>query len=162
MGMSAYLAAVDARTLQRLKSDPDSVIPFIEAIDDPPPHELRLHKMWQAIHYMLTGTAWNTAGPLGQAILGGEDIGPDVGYGSARILAPDRVHATSHALAKITVAEFRSRFNPSQMEAADIYPNIWIREKDTILEELTAHFENLTSFYRHTASRNDGALLWIQ
>lgn len=162
MSMNAYLAAIDVRALKQLKADPDSVVAFIEAIDDPPPHELYLHKMWHAIHYMLTGTAWSAAGPLGQAILGGEEVGPNLGYGPARILTPDKVRATSQALAGLSVAEFRGRFDPSQMETAGIYPNIWMRERDTILEELTAHFENLTSFYRSTASRGDGALLWMQ
>jgi hypothetical protein len=163
MSMLASLASIDQRTLEGFQRHPSTIAAFIDKRDDTPPERLQLHKMWHALHYMLTGTVWSTEGPLGQAILGGKDIGPDVGYGPARVLAPEQVRASSEALAKVSVADFRSRFAPSTMEAADIYPSgIWVREKDTILDELTPLFENLAAFYRHAAARKNSVLLWIR
>jgi hypothetical protein len=130
--------------------------------DADPQRELRLRKMWHALHFLLTGTAWDNQGPVGQAIIGGEDIGPDIGYGPARILSPEDVKATAVALGAITNDQFRSRFAPTEMEAVDIYPsNIWVREKDTILGELAPLFQALVQFYRDAAARGDGMLLWM-
>lgn len=158
MSMNASLTAVDAPTWERLRRDPDLIVDFLEDVD--PPRELHLRKMWHALHFLLTGTTWDSQGPVGQAIIGGEDIGPDIGYGPARILAPEEVKATAAALTTITNDQFKSRFVPTRMEAVDIYPSdIWVREKDTILSELLPLFQKLVQFYRDAAARGDGMLL---
>ena len=36
-------------------------------------------KAWQALHFTLTGDAWEASGPLGEVVLGGEPVGEDVG-----------------------------------------------------------------------------------
>lgn len=162
MSMNAYLAAIDARTLAEFQRDPDGIADYLEDLEEAGGSELRLRKMWQALHFMLTGTAWEIEGPLGQALLGGEDIGPDIGYGPARILMPSDVLEISNALSKISVAEFRARFAPERMEAEDIYPTmIWVREKDTVIDELTSLFEALKAFYQAAASRKNGLVLWM-
>jgi hypothetical protein len=161
MSMNAYLAALTAQRIEEFRRDPDSLVEFLEELDQSE-NELRLRKMWQATHFMMTGTAWNTSGPLGQAIMGGEDIGPDIGYGPARFLTPPQVQETAQALAKLSMADFRKGFAPEVMEREDIYPSsIWVREKDTVVVELAQLFEDLVSFYRGAASRNDAVLLWM-
>jgi hypothetical protein len=160
MSMNAYLSAVDAETLEKLRRNGDAIARHLEAQEGV--NELRLFKMWQALHFMLTGTDWDTEGELGQCILGGEDVGPDIGYGPARVLAPAQVEAISNALSKISVESFQARFAPEQMEAMDIYPSvIWVREKDAILVELTELFERLVEVYRMAAARRDGMILWM-
>lgn len=162
MSMNGSLASIDAAELAGLQRDPQTTEFFIEDRFTNPRRELHLHKMWHALHFLLTGTAWDNNGPLGQALLGGEDIGPNMGYGPARLLLPDEVSSTAAALAKISTEEFRSRFAPSTMEAADIYPSvIWVREQDTVLDELTPLFEELAAFYSDAARRGDSILLWM-
>jgi hypothetical protein len=162
MSMLAYLAMIDASVAATFRREADSILRFIENDQLLPPARLELHKMWQGLHFILTGTAWNNSGPLGQAILGGDDVGPNLGYGPARLRAPEQVRATSEALSTIAVADFRRRFDPSAMDAAGVYPGIWMRERDTILDELVPLFENLRAFYRNTATRHYGALLWMR
>src|SRR5271163_2074263 len=53
---------------------------------------LTLEKSWHCLHYLLTGTAWETGTVLGKTILGGTEIGPDMGYGPARYLVPNEVN----------------------------------------------------------------------
>jgi hypothetical protein len=63
-----------------------------------PDPELDLGKSWHAIHYLLTGTGWEIGeGAAGAAILGGDEIGEDGGYGPARVLDPESVRATAAA-----------------------------------------------------------------
>lgn len=162
MSMNAYLAAVDAGTLAEFRRDPEVIADYLEELEESGRNALRLRKMWQALHFMLTGSAWDIDSPLGQSMLGGEDIGPDMVYGPARFLMPSDVQEIANALSKISVAEFKTRFAPEQMEAEDIYPSdIWVREKDTVVEELASLFEQLGSFYQAAASRNDGMILWM-
>lgn len=49
---------------------------------------LRLEKSWHVLHYVLSGSAEVVTSPLSQALLGGREVGNDVGYGPARILEP--------------------------------------------------------------------------
>lgn len=51
-----------------------------------PDPELDLDKTWHGIHYLLTGTAWEISAGADAAILGGDDIGEDNGYGPPRLL----------------------------------------------------------------------------
>ncbi|MDZ4867661.1 MAG: YfbM family protein [Alphaproteobacteria bacterium] len=161
MSMNAYMTSLTPALLERIRHDPDSLSTYL--IDQRKLSDtLQLHKMWQALHFMLTGTAWESDGALGQAVLGGEDVGPSLGYGPARVLSPIAVRETAEALGTISSGDFKARFDPKEMEAQDIYPSgIWEREKDTIPNELAMLFERLVAFYRAAASRNEGALLWM-
>ena len=53
-------------------------------------HEQRfdLDKAWHGIHFLLTGSAWETTPGAGESVLGGDPVGPDRGYGPARLLDP--------------------------------------------------------------------------
>jgi hypothetical protein len=62
----------------------------IEALADGP-RALRLEKSCQAIHFLLNGDPWSSAGPYGKVILGGQHIGQDSGYGPAKLLTPTEV-----------------------------------------------------------------------
>ena len=62
----------------------------------PPP--MSLEKMWLALHHLLTGEFRAVASPLSRAILGGKEIGEDVGDGPARYLWADEVREISSAL----------------------------------------------------------------
>ena len=49
--------------------------------------EVDLDKAWHGIHYLLTGSVESNKTLASKVIMGGEDIGPDRGYGPARCLA---------------------------------------------------------------------------
>ncbi|MBI1211879.1 MAG: DUF1877 family protein [Alphaproteobacteria bacterium] len=160
MSMNADLVALGEADVRALRADPEQIAQWMHAVGTP--GSLSLQKMWHALHYLLTGTAWNNQGPLGQALLGGEDIGPDIGYGPARILIASQVKETSRALLALSAADIRQRFAPEVMEAEDIYPSrIWVREKDTILDELVPLFEELVEFYESAATKDQSILLFM-
>src|SRR5512138_1718613 len=104
MGMTGALHALTHEELLELVRAPEKTRGYVAA-----ENEVSLEKMWQALHFVLNGTVERVEGPLGHAILGGKELGPDVGYGPARILLPDEVKATAAALARVTPADLRRR-----------------------------------------------------
>ena len=123
---------------------------------------LDIDKSWHAIHYLLTGDAWQGNPPLANAVLGGTELGEeDVGYGPCRYLTPEEVREVASALVGIPVEELRRRYDPVELEKADIYPNIWIREGDEGLEYVLEYYEALVRFFRSAAEAGDGMLLYL-
>jgi len=165
MSMIGWLAAVDERAQEELRRDPDRFRDRLDWWDETGnrlPHMISLGKMWQALHFMLTGVPWAGEGPLSHAVMSGEAVGIDFGYGPVGFLKPTLVRAVSAALADLDVEVFKSRFSPAAMEAEMIYPNgIWERDKARLPDELVHYFKLLGTFYRDAASRGDGVLLWI-
>jgi hypothetical protein len=126
-----------------------------------PDPELDLGKSWHAIHYLLTGTAWEIGdGAAGAAILGGDEIGEDGGYGPARVLDPESVRAVAAELDAMDVETLRARFDPNAMAAAQIYPDIWAGGAAEF-NALAVHFAELRRFYRAAAENGEAVLLAI-
>jgi hypothetical protein len=126
-----------------------------------PEPELDLGKSWHAIHYLLTGTAWEIGdSAAGAAILGGDEIGEDGGYGPARVLGAESVRAIAAGLEAMDVETLRARFDPNAMAAAQIYPNIWDRGAADF-NGLAAHFAELHLFYSAAAENGEAVLLAI-
>jgi hypothetical protein len=126
-----------------------------------PEPELDLGKSWHAIHYLLTGTAWEIGGSAaGAAILGGDALGEDGGYGPARVLGAESVRAIAAELDAMDIETLRARFDPDAMAAAEIYPDIWTGGAADF-NDLTKHFAELHRFYRAAAENDEAVLLAI-
>jgi Domain of unknown function (DUF1877) len=114
MGMVGCFAAVDRETLQRLKNSPLLIDEYLHPDDgdSEPPNSIDIDKAWHGIHYLLCGKANPGAEPLSWAVLGGEEIGEEIGYGPARFLEPEHVHSIAAWLPEDAV--FKSRFDPQR------------------------------------------------
>ncbi len=146
---------------------------------------LDLDKSWHLLHFLLTGDPWGGEPPLKDAIIGGTEIGPDLGSGPAHVLTPVEVGGVASALAVVREADLRSRFRPEALEKAKIYPGLWMptpppaprglfrrraaaapddakhaRDLADFLDFAMANFRALTSFYV-AASRDGDAMLTI-
>ena len=162
MGMRVGLRSMSASQLEALRQDPDA----IWQLAFPPEgmqgeDRLDLGKAWHGLHYLLTGTAWGVAPPLGLAILGGEDIGPEMDYGPARFVAPPQVAEVAAALAALSGQEVARRYDPQVMDAKQIYPTQWAGEGAAGLDGLGDIFSRLATFYAGAAARGDSVLHWI-
>ncbi|MFI7598872.1 YfbM family protein [Actinoplanes sp. NPDC049681] len=129
--------------------------------DEMPDPELDLDKSWHAIHYLLTGTAWDVSEGAGAAILGGDEVGEDNGYGPARLLTSDKVQAVAAALDAMDVDTLRNRFVPEALAAADIYPAIWAQTDADFDSYLAPYFAQLRSFYGRASANGQAVLLAI-
>jgi len=119
--------------------------------------DLTLEKSWHCLHYLLTGSAGESDSVLGKAILGGKEIGPDIGYGPARYLEPNEVELVAKALKKVPKEDLAARFDLKAMKAAKVYA---CRDESEL--ELAQHyFAELCTCYEKAAERGDAMLLYI-
>jgi Domain of unknown function (DUF1877) len=122
--------------------------------------ELGLHKSWHCLHFMLTGNVEGSEGTaLGDAILGGEEIGgdeADTGHGPPRALSPAQVRSVAAALEEFPIEKKTREFDSIAADKAGIY----VAKHDT--EELKEYFVQLRSFYDDAARKGNAVLLWIE
>jgi len=114
MGMVGCFAAVNSDTQKKMRSDPSLIEGFLypDDGDGEPENSIDVDKSWHGIHFVLTGRSDGGEGPLAMAVLGGDEVGDDVGYGPARFLAPGQVKEVAAALETLTIDDFKARFNP--------------------------------------------------
>jgi hypothetical protein len=112
---------------------------------------LDLDKEWHGIHYLLCGKAEPDGTALGEAVLGGEDLGDDdegfSGYGPARLLSTDKVKEISSALQAPQV-DASSRFDAAAMNKLKLYPGFRASDPEGLLEGL----RRLRGFYAEAAA----------
>jgi hypothetical protein len=148
---------IDAQAAGDLLQEPGQ----IEAFLDEEGPELDLEHAWHGLHYLLAGSARETAGPRG-ALLGGHRLGEvNVGFGPARLLSCAEVAAFDDLLQCISEADLRARFDAQALMRADIYPNDWDGQRAGNPDPcawLRAHFRNLKAFVA-AARRDEMALV---
>ncbi|MBX9693311.1 MAG: YfbM family protein [Cyanobacteria bacterium] len=176
MSMCAYMKEIKPSLLQELLDDPEAVEDFIGSggFDDDGDEEaeseagagageqLDLHKSWQALHFVLTGTPWEVDDriPVSQAVLGGEEIGEDfTGYGPARFLGPDRVKEVSAGMGLLQIKDLIEKYSAEDYERADLYAFNGIDEERG---DISRCFSDLKSFYQGCASRGSAVIIWIE
>jgi hypothetical protein len=125
--------------------------------DGPDENGLNLEKSWHVLHYLLTGKAEEAPPPLGNAILGGTEIGDDLGYGPARFLTPQQVREVATALAPISKEDLAQRFDLDAMMTANIYPV----QDESELEMAQHYFEHLSRYYAEAAASGKAMLLYV-
>ena len=164
MGMVACFTSLPSGALQDLKEHPDRIEEYLYPDDgeSEPPNYIDLDKAWHGIHYLLTGVADGGAQPQSLAVFGGEEFGPEVGYGPARFLTPEQVRNVAESLARQSREELAQRFDPKDMEAKQVYPAvIWVRDRQDALNYALDNYEQLQAFYRDAAARGDAVIQWL-
>jgi hypothetical protein len=138
-----------------LAADPSQAVSLLDREDD----VLDLDKAWHGIHFLLTGSAWETSPGAGEAVLGGDPIGDDLGYGPARLLSAERVQLVAAGLRDVTPDDLRARFDVAALLAEAIYPQVWDDEDFAIY--LLPNFLGLQAFYVAAADEKQAVLLAI-
>lgn len=124
--------------------------------------EVDLDKAWHGIHYLLTGSAEPNGTLASKVIFGGEDIGPDQGYGPAQVVKPDEVKAIAQFLEQTTPEMLRERFKPKEMTRMDVYPSvIWERDGGEALNYVLDSYKKLVAFYKRAAERGQAVIFAI-
>lgn len=160
MSMIGEIRPVDLETLTALREDPESVLDFLEPVDeDPSDNSESVEKKWHAIHFALVSMASADDDRLAFWLSGGEALGieEDYGYGPPRCFGPDEVRAIAHALEPIDGAALRKRFDPVQMNAFEIYPGRWSDDSDWDI--IVLYFERMKRVISEAAERGDGIIV---
>lgn len=148
--------------LKAITDDPATVEALIygDAEDDGaemPEPELNLNKWWHCIHYVLTGTAWQVGTGAGAAVLGGDAIGKNDGYGPPRLLSAEQVQSIATDFHQLDIDALRGRWDPAALEAAEIYPGSWA--ETTFDAYAVPKLLALREFYLSAAAANQAVLL---
>lgn len=170
MGMTATLYSLSDEHLQQLPDHPHllgHVMQATEPLDDVAldpvdgfvlaPDEVAhvdLDKAWHGIHYLLTRTAWGAELPLG-FIAAGQPIDDE-----ARIFSAREVAQIAAALAPLDTQSLSANFDPDQMDAIGIYPQIWTDEGQEALDYCLHYFEPMKDFIDDTAARKLGMIIF--
>jgi hypothetical protein len=107
--------------------------------------DISVDKAWHGIHYLLCGAVEPGATIASQAVMGGIEVGEDLGYGPARYFDVDKVAAIAIELSRANLeAEMIARFDPAAMVRLGIYPNGFeANDRDWLMSE----FRKLRQFY---------------
>ena len=126
MGMRLSLVAMKPGQLPGLSQSESSLIALL--LRSPDESSLHLDKEWHGIHFLLTGESWSSDGKYGSVIFGGNEFGPNLSYGPARVLAAEDVREIAAMLEVLPLDELRSHYDPVAMSKAQVYPDVWERE----------------------------------
>ncbi len=158
MSMIANFFTLSTEQLTLLKTNPADVSSFLYSDEVQESDELLdLDKAWHGLHYILTESAWEGEEPLRSVILGGTEIGEDLGYGAARIIDSEKVKEISNALKETSAEMLKSRFDLDKMINLEIYGI----GSDDDLEWLEDAFEEIAEFYEGAASNDKSVVTFM-
>ena len=165
MSMNGNFKALSDEELDTLLAEPSRVEQLLYASffggSSNGHDDLEIDKAWHGIHFLLTGTAWESSLPLGFIVAGGEEVGDDLGYGPARALRSEDVLKIETALEPLTTEELRRRFDADRMTELEIYPFGWSHDPDGELEYRLEFYAELRAVVRRTAERGHGLLVYL-
>ena len=120
---------------------------------------LDIEKAWHGLHFLLTGTQWQPTDPPGNVVMGGKEIGDDLGYGPARFLNPNETSAAAMALEQVSEQELEASFNAEAFKAADIYAGHWDDPEE--LQWIMDAFRRVKSYFSEAARLSHGMLMFV-
>jgi len=152
--MTLTLYRMPASALHEAGGDPEAIGALLDA-DHP---QLDLDKGWNGLQFLLTGDTYLTTG-LGAALMGGDEVGDDLGYGPARWLTPAEVAAVSEELAGADIDALRADWTNEAAEADGVYPSVWTREPDAVDTWIVPLVGRLRAFYAEATAAEQGVLM---
>ena len=88
MSMQGQFLSLPDSVARTLESDPERVETLVFAEQAAPDvTRLDLRHLWHGVHFLLTGCTVGGEAPLAHAVFAPREVGDDVGYGPARVLA---------------------------------------------------------------------------
>jgi hypothetical protein len=166
MSLIGHVYLLSQERLQALLAEPSTVTAVIDgAYNDPGQGFVDLDKAWNALHYLLTGSARDGEGPLAFLLKSGTAVGDeDLGHGPARVFQPSEVAAISDALADMAQHKLMPRFDLKKFEKLELYPGRWSEVNVRSDYDLGYYFgplEQLKSVTRRAKHESLGMIVWI-
>lgn len=160
MGAVAQLKALTAAELEWVRRAPQETedLLFPEDVDDPFAGQSDLDKAWHGLHFMLTGAVAPDGSARGRAILGGAELGPDLGYGRARLHEPARVQEIHAALATLRFADLFDAADANSPLLEQMYGGESLAGEKDYLQH---HFSTLQDFYARAATAGSAVLIYL-
>ena len=123
-----------------------------------------LEKAWHMLHFLFTGSIGPVGGP-GDALMAGEDLGEDLGYGPPRLLDAKATLNFARFLNSLDVTELVARVNCAEMLRENVYgmpmgPGAEA-EEGALRAEVAHFFPLLRDTVAKAAEIDGGLLIWL-
>lgn len=159
-----YLSNKDLKELKTFYSEENETFEETEEVNSDVKISLDLDKMWDALHFVLTGASSSEPiknNPLSEAILGVtsiEEVEEFLSY-TEKVRIQDIVSALQH----FDIETAMETFSMKECQRANLYLDIWDDEEETdeIKEELTDCFYKLKDFYQKILEVNGNVMITI-
>jgi hypothetical protein len=161
MSMIGYLRLVSESVVDGLAHfDDEEIAEYLFPDDESSDETLDIDKAWHAVHFLLCGSADPGPSTFASAILGGDPVGPDLGYGPTRYLSAERVREVAAALETIGRSELEKRYDADALNSDCIYPEMWDTEPG-VLDFIGGNYENVRELYMRGRENGQAMLLWL-
>lgn len=126
---------------------------------------LELEKSWHMLHYLFTGHVDDSNAP-GNALLTGESIGDDVGYGPARLHDETATREFGSFLETVDAARLQARVNLREMTRLRIYampigPGPEAEYEGELRAVVAHYFPLLRAYVAKMSEKRGGLLTWV-
>ena len=167
MGIIANYQYLSDTNLQELKSfyaEEDDIFEEVEDWNDEAEILLDIDKMWDALHFVLTGVSCSEPiknNPLSEAVVGVFSIDGIEEYIS--YIEKSRIKDIVFALDNFDIEKALKTFSMKECKEAELYPNIWDYEEETdeIKEEIMDYFQDMKDFYKQVLEEDGNVLVTI-
>jgi len=167
MGIIANYQYLSDNNLQELKSfyaEEDDIFEEVEDWNDEAEILLDIDKMWDALHFVLTGVSCIEPiknNPLSEAVVGVFPIDGIEEYIS--YIEKSRIKDIVFALDNFDIEKALKIFSMKECKEAELYPDIWDYEEETaeIKEEIMDYFQNMKDFYKQVLEEDGNVLVTI-
>ena len=167
MGIIANYQYLSDANLQELKSfyaEEDDIFEEVEDWNDEAEILLDIDKMWDALHFVLTGVSCIEPiknNPLSEAVVGVFSIDGIEEYIS--YIEKSRIKNIVFALDNFDIEKALETFSMKECKEAELYPDIWDYEEETdeIKEEIMDYFQNMKDFYKQVLEEDGNVLVTI-
>lgn len=167
MGIIANYQYLSDRNLKEMKLFYNEAVDDIDDVKDRNDDieiQLDMDKMWDALHFVLTGVGKDDAmenNHLSEAVFGVNSIKNSQEY--IAYTQKSKVKDIVFALEYFDIEKALENLSMSWFKKANIYPNIWDYEEDAdkIREELRVYFQRLKDFYNKILEVNGNVLIII-
>ena len=167
MGIIANYQYLSDANLQELKSfyaEEGDIFEEVEDWNDEAEILLDIDKMWDALHFVLTGVSCSEPienNALSEAVVGVFSIDGIEEYIS--YIEKSRIKDIVFALDNFDIEKALETFSMEECEKAELYPNIWGYEEETdeIKEEIMDYFQDMKDFYKQVLEEDGNVLVTI-
>ena len=167
MGIIANYQYLSDNNLQELKSfyaEEDDIFEEVEDWNDEAEILLDIDKMWDALHFVLTGVSCIEPiknNPLSEAVVGVFPIDGIEEYIS--YIEKSRIKDIVFALDNFDIEKALKIFSMKECKEAELYPDIWDYEEETaeIKEEIMDYFQDMKDFYKQVLEEDGNVLVTI-
>ena len=167
MGIIANYQYLSDRNLKEMKLFYNEAVDDIDDVKDRNDDieiQLDMDKMWDALHFVLTGVSKDEAmenNHLSEAVFGVNSIKNSVEY--IAYTQKSKVKDIVLALEDFDIDKALENLSMSRLKETNIYPNIWDYEEDAdkIREELRVYFQRLRDFYKKILEVNGNVVIII-